>query len=971
MKKVSLFIFLVSFFGLVSWAQLITTTPTFPTNLDSIIIFFDASLSYGAGGSEATSLEGYSGDDVFAHTGVTIEGEGTWNYVTSDWNANPDNDKYKLTKVSGDLWKLVIGKPYTYYGSPAEKKITQLSFVFRNGDGSRTGRGPGGSDIFLNLYEPGVTAEITQPQVDNPFDGMWNQPYLMYANQMLDIQAIGIGIGTTIEKIELFINETLTETIFNDTLNYTYSSGTDYGHNTFMVVAHENGTLKDTARIGIHVFAPPMNEARPVGTVDGVNIVNDNTAIFSINAPNKSFVFLLGDFNEWKVDNTYHMKHDSIDALHEYWWIEVNGLSPAEEYGFQYLVDGEIRIADPYTEKILDPWNDKNILGSTYPGLKSYPEGKTNDAVSTFQPSGTEYQWKATNYERPEKEELIIYELLIRDFLAAHDYKKLTDTLNYLETLGVNAIELMPVNEFDGNESWGYNPSFHMALDKFYGPKNSFKAFIDSCHARGIAVILDVVLNHATGQNPLVRLYSSGKYGPPTSENPWFNTTATHDFSVFNDMDHENLLTQAYVDSVNRFWIHEYKIDGYRFDLSKGFMQTGSFYDYNASRVVLLKRMADQIWELDPDFYVILEHLGANDEETELANYGMMPWGKMTSQYNEATMGYHDSNKSDLTWGYYQSRGWTNANLVTYMESHDEERLMYKNLQHGNQDGDYSTKNLTTALARMEMAAAFFFTIPGPKMIWQFGELGYDYSLFYDMNTGTVMEGNDLVKVGPKPIRWDYLNNANRKHLYETYSFLVNLRKEYAVFHNPASSVNLSVQGAQKRITLEHAGMFVSIIGNFDVTASSVNPSFNATGTWYDYFSGDSITVTDTQAPIQLDPGEFHIYTNQRLTKPEYTAIINKIQAPGQTNNVNVYPNPSNGRFHILVNIEGNEPVSVKIYDITGKLIRNVASNTAVVDNRIFEWDGTTGSGDVAAQGIYFIRVSTRYSNNIIKVVKY
>ncbi|WP_243664309.1 alpha-amylase family glycosyl hydrolase [Rhodothermus marinus] len=92
-----------------------------------------------------------------------------------------------------------------------------------------------------------------------------------------------------------------------------------------------------------------------------------------------------------------------------------------------------------------------------------------------------------TDFERPPAHELVIYELLIRDFVARHDYATLIDTLDYLERLGVNAIELMPVAEFDGNISWGYNPAFHLALDKYYGPADDLKRFVDECHRRGIA----------------------------------------------------------------------------------------------------------------------------------------------------------------------------------------------------------------------------------------------------------------------------------------------------------------------------------------------------------------------------------------------------------------------------------------------------------------------------------------------------
>ena len=57
----------------------------------------------------------------------------------------------------------------------------------------------------------------------------------------------------------------------------------------------------------------------------------------------------------------------------------------------------------------------------------------------------------------------------------------------------------MPFNEFEGNDSWGYNPDFYFAPDKYYGPKNTLKEFIDSCHSKGIAVIMDIALNHSFG----------------------------------------------------------------------------------------------------------------------------------------------------------------------------------------------------------------------------------------------------------------------------------------------------------------------------------------------------------------------------------------------------------------------------------------------------------------------------------------
>jgi 1,4-alpha-glucan branching enzyme len=158
-----------------------------------------------------------------------------------------------------------------------------------------------------------------------------------------------------------------------------------------------------------------------------------------------------------------------------------------------------------------------------------YPVGKADGIVSVFQTAQTPYEWQVEEFVKPLKQDLIIYELLVRDFVSARNYQTLIDTINYLKNLGINAIELMPVSEFEGNSSWGYNPSFYFAPDKYYGTKNDLKEFIDVCHQNGMAVILDMVLNHSYGQSPLVQLYfdgSAGDYGQPTPLNPWYNETS-------------------------------------------------------------------------------------------------------------------------------------------------------------------------------------------------------------------------------------------------------------------------------------------------------------------------------------------------------------------------------------------------------------------------------------------------------------
>ena len=124
------------------------------------------------------------------------------------------------------------------------------------------------------------------------------------------------------------------------------------------------------------------------------------------------------------------------------------------------------------------------------PENKAYPTG-AEGIVSVFQTKPTPYNWKVSNFKVADKDDLVIYEMLLRDFTASGDLNGAKAKLSYLKSLGVNAIELMPVQEFDGNDSWGYNPCFFFALDKAYGTDKMYKEFIDACHGEGIAVIFE------------------------------------------------------------------------------------------------------------------------------------------------------------------------------------------------------------------------------------------------------------------------------------------------------------------------------------------------------------------------------------------------------------------------------------------------------------------------------------------------
>ena len=668
---------------------------------------------------------------------------------------------------------------------------------------------------------------------------------------------------------ELYVNGVLVNATSSPSKNYNYSlSLTEYSEINLKAIAGD-----DTKSV-IFYAAPGTSSpevAMPSGLKDGINFdpANPTKATFVLHAPGKDVVHWIGSLNDWEISSEFLMNYDTAK---DRFWITLDGLTANSDILYQYMVDYSIAIADPYSHLILDPWNDQYIETETYAGIPAYPEGKTTNAVTWFQTDTSSYTWNDSSFEKPAKEDLVIYELLLRDFDEDHSYSALIDRLDYLENLGVNAIELMPVNEFDGNESWGYNPSFHMATDKYYGSPDMLKKLIDEAHQRGMAVIADIVFNHATGQNPYFRLYNDTEgdtNGTPSADNPFFNQSAKHAYSVFYDFNHQYQGTQDYVKRIVQYWIEEFKFDGFRWDLTKGFTQNCSPNDegctgsYQADRVEILKEYADYQWEVDNDSYVIFEHLGGNEEETEWATYrldegkGIMLWSNLNGPYGEAIMGYHSNSKSDFEWASYKNRNWDEPRNVVYMESHDEERLMFKALEYGSSSGDYSVKTLSTALDRMSMNAAFFFTIPGPKMMWQFGELGYDYSIDYNG------------RVGNKPIRWDYFEDPDRKDLYEDYSKLIALRNSEPIFDTEDFTIDAGNPNGIKTIHLNLATAGndeisrIVIVGNFGVAAQTADVEFQATGSWYDLFNNNKAkNISATNTSINLAPGEWHIYAD-------------------------------------------------------------------------------------------------------------
>jgi 1,4-alpha-glucan branching enzyme len=950
-------------------AQLLTWTPDFPRENDNITITVDATK-----GNQG--LLGFTGN-VYVHVGLITSlssNEDDWKYVPFTWGTTPVNGQ--ATAAGTNKWTYTINNIRSFFNvtNPSEQ-IRAIAILFRSGTGDRVQRNSNTSvfngNMYVPVYDNGLHIRFTQPPLQPYFQPI---PEQITRNVGQDIAITGVASQPS--DMQIFFNGNSIQTA-TAVSSISANPAITAAGNQELVIEVVNGSTTKRDTIEFFVAGAVNVAPLPAGTRDGINYLTGNTSVVLVlRAPGKNRVSVIGEFpgNNWTEQSQYQMSR-TPDG--QQWWIQIDGLTPGTEYAYQYLVDGSLKIADPYAEKILDPFNnnDQFITAATYPGLRTYPAGQSG-IVSLLQTNAPAYNWVNNSFARPDKRGLFIYEMLLRDFVAAHDWNTLRDTLTYLKRLGVNAIELMPFNEFEGNESWGYNPDFYFAPDKYYGPRNTLKRFVDECHGLGIAVIMDIALNHSFGLSPMVQLYWDAANNRPANNNPWYNPVAKHAFNVGFDMNHESAATNYFFSRVVEHWLQEYKLDGFRFDLSKGFTQVqtcdanggncnvGNWGNYDASRVAIWKKYYDTLMLKSPNSYVILEHFAANNEEIELSNYGMMLWGNIHYNFSEAAKGVIAN--SNFEGALHSVRGWTQPNLISYMESHDEERLAYLNINQGLSSGAYNVRDTSTSLKRLATSAAFLLGMPGPKMIWQFGELGYDFPINYCPN-GTI---NNDCRTANKPIRWDYKSQARRQALYDVYSEMARLRQHgwyKDVFTANNISIERSLGGAMKWLKLRSANdsSMVCIIGNFELTAQAVSFTFPSSGTWYDYFGNTAFTSTGAAQTISLQPGEFVVYVNRNVDNITVTPVFD-VDNPANQLLAAVYPNPVSAGTLVELNIPAAANTQMELLDMGGRRLQAVYSGNLNRGNHLIP------VGDQLrklARGLYLLRITAGKDQQILKLM--
>jgi 1,4-alpha-glucan branching enzyme len=921
MKKLLAILFLIPI-SLLAQQQTATysysPSPTFEGTQALTITVNGSSINESTWGVTNNQLYAWVWAQDTASALITYNGNGTWN--------NSDTSKLMTYNAVNDTYSFTYNTSvFNFFNST---NVAKVGFLIKAKDGSGDKKS---QDILLTLGSfqvtllNGIVAGGTQFATSSyaiaaRHTGS-NANYVLKRN------------GTTINT-----QNNLPASAGSPSYSYTDASLADVNNYTLEVT--QTGVTKYYSFIVLKTITP-TSSAVPSNLVDGINYnaADPTKATLVLNAPFKDFVYVAGSFNNYQPTAAYAMKKDPSSNR---FWLELTGLTAGQVYTYQYWVCDQtslpvnspalVKTADPFSKLVLSPFDDPEIgtLG-VFPNLPAYPAGQERE-VTVLQ-TGTNtlwsYNWSAatTNFVKPKKKDLVIYELLVRDFDANRTYQNVIDKIDYFKNLKINAIQLMPVMEFEGNESWGYNTVYHMALDKRYGPPAKLKELIDLCHQNGIAVILDIALNHVFGRSPLTRMWmqdtdNDGWDNGVTTENPYINQSATHTYSVGSDLNHfrtpENL-TNNYVAETIKTWMIDYKVDGFRWDLTKGFTNQCTATDYactegyRTDRVAKLKAYTDMQWAIDPTFYVIFEHLGTSagsyQEEVEWANYqrsgdtkGIMHWRKMTNDYASLLKG----NFADVT-GVAESTD----RFIGYAESHDEERIAYKALTETGQ----TNGNLAMIHKRLSALGAVHLLVPGPKMIWHFGELGYEKSL-WTCNNNTVSFASPDCKLDTKPQpQWtsNWMGDVDRNAIYTNWAKMIQLKKTENLFENGTYAWNLSVTG-RPSFTINTSTSQTSdlsyaiVLTNFTTATYNVNVTFPFTGSWYNLMDNSSINVPTLTTQISIEPGGFRVIGNQ----------LGSLSNPTQTlQNMVLYPNPSQKQFQL-----NKAAQQVQIISMAGQLIK-------------------------------------------------
>jgi len=540
---------------------------------------------------------------------------------------------------------------------------------------------------------------------------------------------------------------------------------------------------------------------------------------FELFAPRNKQAALIGSFSNWEnipmdkgEDGYFRTRVDLEDGVYEYKY-------RIQTKSRQFAEDEWIDVIDPYATDVDD---------EKHHGIVRVKGGER--IIDT-------YVWQHDDTWLPPNTELVIYEMHIADFTGGEidpDKKgRYTDAiakLDYLRDLGINAVELMPVNEHPGDYDWGYKVRHFFATESSYGSTEDLKQFIDECHARGIRVFMDGIYNHTDEECPLMFIdrnywYYEHMHYPEDPQNYWgpeFN---------YDNYDEKLDVKPAwkYVGDVVRFWVQEYHIDGIRFDAVRQ-LANFEFLEWLAHQSK--KNTADK------PFYNIAEHIPDTSQVTT-------PDGPLDACWHESFRYFvmpHICSESFELENLKQvldpkRQGYATAfNVVNYLSTHDRQRTMRELGDRGIFDA--------AAFRRAKLGAVLLMTAMGIPMLWMGEEFGE-----HKRKSESVTQ--------PKKIAWPLLEHEENKDLFTYYQQLIALRKESSAiqsdniefFHeNPEDKVFAYVRW-------HDSGDRVVVVVNLGDRAfdNYLVSHFPTDGTWHQWLgNSESLVVGEEGLTINL-----------------------------------------------------------------------------------------------------------------------
>lgn len=430
-------------------------------------------------------------------------------------------------------------------------------------------------------------------------------------------------------------------------------------------------------------------------------VLSDGAVTFRVWAPHAEKVFVGGSFNNWSKNEISLEIEDN-----GYWSVITEKASEGDEYKFFIEYEGEVLDRnDPYAFEVTN--------------------SNGNSIIRTL-----DFKWDDEDFKMPSWNELVIYELHVGTFNRSNPdtvgtFEDVISKLDYLKELGINCIELLPVAEFAGGISWGYNPAHPFAIEQDYGGPDAFAKLVNEAHKKGIAVIMDVVYNHfgpsdvdlwqfdGWSENDKGGIYF---YNDHRSDTPWGDTRPDYGREEVRQYLRDNAL----------MWIEKYHCDGLRMDATSYIRYEGGGLGYDTEIEegnILMRDINSEIREKYPHVLTIAEDLKGDSRVTDSIEHDGLAYGSQWDMnfvhpVREVIEDTHDDGRDlqkvvDALEFTYSNDAFSR---IVYTESHDEvangKARVPEEIQPGDAESDFAKK-------RALLGIVLTLTAPGIPMLFQ------------------------------------------------------------------------------------------------------------------------------------------------------------------------------------------------------------------------------------------------------------